>query len=245
MEELIKIKEASGQQLVSARELHEFLEVKSRFNDWIKNRITKYDFIDGIDYTKILVQCNRGQNEYDFVISLDMAKELSMVENNENGKKARRYFIACEKKLKEIVQPKLPSTYKEALIELLAKVEENEKLLLENNKISLENRLLNGEVFTWANKNLINALVRKYGATMGDFGSAWTEFKKNLLYKYSININSRMTAFLNNGGKKSKRRTLDMLYTDEEISNGIKTILSMCNEEDIDISDVIKHCSEN
>lgn len=103
MQELIKITtNEEGQQLVSARELHGFLEVKSRFNDWIKNRIEKYGFKENIDYTKILVQCIRGQNEYDFALVLDMAKELSMVENNEKGRQARQYFIACEKKLKQL-----------------------------------------------------------------------------------------------------------------------------------------------
>lgn len=79
--ELIKIKNENGINLVSARELHEFLEVKSRFNDWIENRIEKYEFIENSDYTKILVECNRGQNKYDYILKLDMAKELSMIEN--------------------------------------------------------------------------------------------------------------------------------------------------------------------
>lgn len=132
MNELIKITEKEGQQLVSARELHEFLEVNSRFNDWIGNRIRKYEFEEGNDYTKILVQCIRGQNEYDYAITIDMAKELSMVENNEKGKKARKYFIQCEKKLKGINQPKLPTTYKEALLKLVEAEEEKERLQLEN-----------------------------------------------------------------------------------------------------------------
>ena len=56
MKELIKVTtNDKGQQLVSARELHEFLEVKSRFNDWITNRINKYEFEFEIDYTKFLV----------------------------------------------------------------------------------------------------------------------------------------------------------------------------------------------
>ena len=132
MNELIKITEKKGQQLVSARELHEFLEVNSRFNDWIGNRIRKYEFEEGNDYTKILVQCIRGQNEYDYAITIDMAKELSMVENNEKGKKARKYFIQCEKKLKGINQPKLPTTYKEALLQLVEAEEEKERLQLAN-----------------------------------------------------------------------------------------------------------------
>lgn len=123
--ELIKVTYEEEKALVSARELHEFLEVKSRFNDWIKNRINKYELEENIDYTKILVQCIRGQNEYDYVLLLDTAKELSMVENNEKGKQARKYFIQCEKKLKEVVnKPVLPQDYLSALKALVASEEE-------------------------------------------------------------------------------------------------------------------------
>lgn len=101
MNELIKI---NNDGLVSGRELHEFLEVKSRFNDWVNNKISKYSFEENNDYTKILVQCVRGQNEYDYALTLDTAKELSMVENNEKGKEARKYFIRCEKELKKVGQ---------------------------------------------------------------------------------------------------------------------------------------------
>lgn len=108
MNELINVKNENGELLVSARDLHKGLEVKSRFNDWINNRIKKYDFIENIDYTKFLVECNRGQNVYDFILKIDVAKELSMVENNEKGRQIRRYFIECEKKIKETMnQPTL------------------------------------------------------------------------------------------------------------------------------------------
>jgi phage regulator Rha-like protein len=155
--------------------------------------------------------------------------------------KTEEYIENLENKLKQ--QIKLPS-YSEALRQLADKIEENEILKIENKTISLENRLLNKEVFEWAGKPLINALVRKYGATVSDFGKAWTEFKKSLLYSYGININSRITNYLNASGKKTKPKTLDMLKTQEEISNGIATIISMCKECDVNIIDVLKHYSE-
>ena len=105
MKELIKIQTNEvGENCVSARELHEGLEIKSRFNDWIINRIKKYGFEENTDYTKILVQCKRGQNEYDYIITVDMGKELCMVENNELGRQFRRYFIESEKKLKQVTK---------------------------------------------------------------------------------------------------------------------------------------------
>lgn len=108
--ELIKVDtNEKGEIIVSGRELHELLEVTTRYNDWIKNRITKYDFIENVDFiclTKVLVtqteQGKRGESKYiDHAITLNMAKELSMVENNAKGRQARRYFIECEKQLLE------------------------------------------------------------------------------------------------------------------------------------------------
>lgn len=105
------IENEKGQQVVSSRELHYFLGIKSRHSDWIKNRIQKYEFAENFDYTKILVQSElitknlviknsqRGgdRKSADYLLSLNMAKELCMIENNEKGKEARRYFIECER----------------------------------------------------------------------------------------------------------------------------------------------------
>ena len=113
MKELIKIQTNEvGENCVSARELHEGLEVKSKFADWIKNRIKKYGFEENTDYIclskNLETQRINGQRgvtaEKDYIITVDMAKELCMVENNELGRKFRKYFIEAEKKLKEITK---------------------------------------------------------------------------------------------------------------------------------------------
>lgn len=88
---------------VDARELHTFLESKQDFSTWIKNRIEKYEFVESIDYVLVhnfVEQVSGTKERIDYTISIDMAKELSMVENNGKGKEARRYFIRCEKELK-------------------------------------------------------------------------------------------------------------------------------------------------
>ncbi|AMD85107.1 Phage anti-repressor protein [Capnocytophaga haemolytica] len=103
MKELIKITEQNGVQAVSARELHKFLEVGKDFSNWIKDRINKYDFVEGIDFE---VFANSGENPnggrplIEYALTLDTAKEIAMVEGNERGKQARRYFIEVEKKYK-------------------------------------------------------------------------------------------------------------------------------------------------
>lgn len=113
--ELIKIvTNEQGQNCVSARELHEGLGVGSKFYDWITKRIKKYEFEENTDFIKVTqkkVTMNtlgnsRAYNEDDYIITIDMAKELCMVENNDLGKKFRKYFIECEKKLQEVQQPK-------------------------------------------------------------------------------------------------------------------------------------------
>lgn len=119
---------------VDARSLHAFLGVKSRFNDWIANRISDFGFVENKDYsifTKNLAKPNRGRPTTEYILSLDMAKELSMVERTEKGKQARLYFIECERRAKEaaVAAPKVPQTLSEAL--RLAADIEDQKLALE------------------------------------------------------------------------------------------------------------------
>ena len=100
MEEIIKITEKDGQKAVNARELHAFLGVGKDFSSWIKERISKYGFVENQDYfsfTEIGEREIGATVRKEYAISLDMAKELSMVENNEKGRMARKYFIECEK----------------------------------------------------------------------------------------------------------------------------------------------------
>lgn len=91
---------------VNARELWEKLGVKRDFSTWIKQRIDKYDFVEGFDYLAKTGELDSTglQGKIDYFISLDMAKELSMVENNAQGKKARRYFIECEKASRNAIE---------------------------------------------------------------------------------------------------------------------------------------------
>lgn len=101
MDELIKITEHDGKRAVSARELHQFLENKRQFADWIKQRIDQYGFVENQDFEVIhnfVKKPEGGRPTTEYALSINMAKELSMVENNENGRMARKYFIECEKK---------------------------------------------------------------------------------------------------------------------------------------------------
>ena len=134
--ELIKITEQNGKKAVSARELHAFLESKRDFSNWIKDRIEKYGFIENQDFevfNKFGENSNGGRPLIEYALSIDCAKEISMVEGNEKGKQARRYFIECEKQLQNNVY-QIPQSYSEALklaYEQSIKIESQQKLIEE------------------------------------------------------------------------------------------------------------------
>ncbi|AHB80186.1 phage antirepressor Ant [Escherichia coli] len=90
--------------LVNARDLHGFLEVGKDFSNWIRAKLNEYGFVENLDY--ILFSPNLaktpGRRRKDYHLTLDTAKELAMVERNEKGRQIRRYFIECEKKLRNI-----------------------------------------------------------------------------------------------------------------------------------------------
>jgi len=132
MNELIPIHSATLQNdtvsTVNARDLHTFLEVGKDFSNWIKDRIQQYGFVEGTDYLMVFAKTGEnpepvetgdlfcspkrqsrakrgGRPAKNYHLTMDMAKELSMVERNVKGKQARLYFIECERRAKMAVQP--------------------------------------------------------------------------------------------------------------------------------------------
>ncbi|ECT4084372.1 TPA: antA/AntB antirepressor family protein [Campylobacter jejuni] len=86
---------------VNAREIYKYIKITSNFAEWINRRINHYNFIENQDYI-IEIVYTKGRPRKEYYVTLDMAKELCMVENNEKGRQARRYFIECEKRLKNL-----------------------------------------------------------------------------------------------------------------------------------------------
>lgn len=97
-------------QTVSARDLHAFLEVGKDFSTWIKDRIEQFGFSEGADFVKFPeIGESTSKMKMEYALTIDMAKELSMVERNQKGKEARLYFIECEKLAKQstLIDPKV------------------------------------------------------------------------------------------------------------------------------------------
>lgn len=97
MTELIKVEKRG----VSAFELYEYLKVGTKFSMWIKRRFADYGFKEGEDFIPFLGQSNGGRPREDFILSLDTAKEIAMVEKTKEGREIRKYFIECEKKFRQ------------------------------------------------------------------------------------------------------------------------------------------------
>jgi hypothetical protein len=118
---------------------------------------------------------------------------------------------------------------------------QNTVLKNKNNTLAAENGLLSAQVLSWDGRPLVNALVRAYAANVfgGNWADAWNTFKKELLYKHSINLNARITAHLNDTGKLTKPKTLDML-SDAEVPNAVSTAVAMCRSGDVDIVGLIE-----
>ncbi|MBK9497379.1 MAG: antA/AntB antirepressor family protein [Xanthomonadales bacterium] len=91
-------------QLCNARDLHTALEVGDRFDQWIRRRISEYSFTEGEDFCTNLCKTG-GRPATDYHLTLDMAKELAMLENNPIGRQVRRYFIQIEKKVGRSAYP--------------------------------------------------------------------------------------------------------------------------------------------
>ena len=122
--------------------------------------------------------------------------------------------------------------------ERIARKEAEKKVINLNN----ENDLLSQKALEWAGRPLINALVRAYASSLdNNFSLAWRNFKKEALYQHSINLNARITAYINATAKKPK--TLNMLE-DDELPQAISTAVALCRNNNVNIDYILAKYNE-
>ena len=172
MNELIKIQvNENGEQLVSARDLHKFLEIGTQFTKWF-DRMCEYGFVENKDYIaisqkRLTVQGNETTYT-DYMMKLSMAKEISMIQRNEKGKEAREYFIKCEEawNTPEMVlaranqiQSRMIENYKDKVILLEQKIEEQKpKVIFADAVETSKNSILIGD---------LAKIIKQNGTDMG------------------------------------------------------------------------------
>jgi phage anti-repressor protein len=232
MNELIKIHTNENGQAVSARDLHNALGMQKDFSDWFKYQANKLGLIEGLDFTPILgskTEGSGGHNKIDYIMSIDTAKHIAMMSGGENAHKIREYFIQVEKAWNspEMVMARGLQMANKQIDGFKEKV----------TYLETENKLLAGETLQWTDRKILEAIVKKYGGKIG-YAEAWREFKKELLYKHGINLNSRITNYMNTSGKKTAPKTLSMIH-DDELPDCISTAVALCNRNNINISAII------
>ena len=130
--ELIKVAtNAQGNKVVSARDLHQFLENKDNINTWFTRQLKRAMLVENEDYVRVAFLQPSGQTSIDYAINIQSAKEIAMLNGGDKGKEARLYFIECERKSKEVLHTQLPATYIDALKALVASEEAKEQALLQ------------------------------------------------------------------------------------------------------------------
>jgi len=177
---------------VDGRGLWEFLNIPTKFADWIKYQIETLGLIESQDFLKIKKTIGIRQNgQIDYLLTVDIAKELAMLSRTERGKKARQYFIEAEKKLKELSKPKELSRLE--ILELaLATEKENLRLQADldyKNQIVIERA---ESVPPETMRITINRIVKNYAKQNGLlYTTVWNKLYEEFKYIYHIDLKTR------------------------------------------------------
>ena len=259
MNEIITVNYDSEQPTVLGRDLHEALEIKTEYKKWF-SRMCEYGFDENVDFIKVTQKCltsSTGQNITDHQLTIPMAKEICMLQRSEKGKMCRQYFIGIEEKWNtpEVVMARALQMANRKLDEvrntnmLLEErvntllednntlLESNNTLLESNEELTTSNKVFVTNVNTWDYKSILNSLVRVYAMTCfsGRFGQAWNDYFKQLKYKYHIDLKKRKVS----SEVKGNEAIIDLLREDE-ISDAVRMIVAICEENGINTGKIIK-----
>lgn len=178
MNDLIKINRANdGEATVSGRELHQALEIKTAYKDWFP-RMVEYGFVEGEDFCSFLSESTGGRPSTDHAITLDMAKEICMIQRTPQGRACRQYFIQAEKEYRNNC-----FNYQQ----LAERVERLEKMITqplpqtkEPQRITLctETNLKGGKLMIYS---IIANDENAYNYTLRDFSNLTNLTQKNIL----------------------------------------------------------------
>ena len=182
MNELIKVNYDSDRPTLSGRELHEFLEVESNYTTWFK-RMCEYGFDENIDFVtyfpNLESELHGGHNKRDHQLTIDMAKEICMLQRTERGKQARQYFIALEKAWNT----------PEMILSRALKVAEQQmkQLQIRNSQLTVDNQIMKpkAEYFDELVERGLNTGIRETAKELGIKERKFINFllEKKYLYR--------------------------------------------------------------
>lgn len=202
MNELIKVIYDNDQPTVSGRELHGFLEVGTEYAKWFE-RMCEYGFFDGIDFSPFLTESTGGRPATDHQLTIEMAKEICMIQRSEKGKAARRYFLDLEKAWNspERVMARALQIADRKIKSLEAKVEADKpKVLFAETVAVSETSILVGE---------LAKLLRQNGVKMGQNRLfSWMREKGYLIRRRGSDYNMPTQKSVELGLLEIKERTI-------------------------------------
>ncbi len=233
MNELIKINNSK----VSGRELHEFLQIETRYNDWFE-RMREYGFVEGIDFYSKMSKTSPqgGRPSIDHEMTIDMAKEISMIQRNERGKQARLYFIECEKRLKG-----KPLSQVEILAQAAQQLVEQERelarLRLDTEEIRKEQKIQASRIDTFncvctegAKRQKLVAMIQAYAAKNGlTYREGWHRFKAAYNTAFRTSLGNSISYYMKEHGLKKKPSVPEFLETKGLLDDALRVADKMLN----------------
>lgn len=231
MNELIRI---DNDNKVSGRELHDFLEVGTAYKDWFP-RMAEYGFVEGTDFCSKMSESTGGRPALDHRMTIDMAKEICMIQRTDKGKQARQYFIECERRLKK------PMSQLELMVASAQQLLEHDRAIkeIEAHQAHTDKRIdgmqevisLSPESWRTDTTTLLNKMVDKAGdrSLFKDFRN---ESYKILDKRMGVSVETRLTnmrrRMLESGCSKTaiqKANVLDVIGQDKKLVEGYTAII--------------------
>lgn len=223
MNELIKtITRDDGTIAVSGRELHDFLEVGKDFSSWFKD-MAEYGFEVGKDFSPISVKTpNGGRPRIEYVMTLDMAKEVAMIQRTDRGKQARQYFIEIDKQAHHDLTGLSPAT-RAAVAATQALAAQERRLNRVDAKVNAISDIVSISTMDWrqATREIITKIAHMRG---DDYQATRNDIYKDVEHRGGYSLSTRLTNLRNRMAgegqslsKRNKTNKVDVIGNDKRL----------------------------
>jgi phage anti-repressor protein len=222
-----------GYRVVNARDLHEQLVSKQEFSNWIKRRISNYGFTENEDYfsfDKIIKREKGASVRKEYILTIDTAKEIAMVENNEQGRAIRKYFIEVEKRFRAKRPTTMLEVLQSAIDQMILQEKQIQQIKKENQ--TLKYRIENlDQIDTIGDlQQRLNKMVKRYAWNNGlNMGTAWKHFDQAFNTAFRTNLNQRKNNYVRKHGLKGLTRPQYLSVTNQ-LEDAIRVADKMLNQ---------------
>ncbi|WP_079709957.1 antA/AntB antirepressor family protein [Paraliobacillus ryukyuensis] len=233
-DDFLKVYETpKGEKVVNARDLHEQMMIGKDFSTWIKDRIQKYGFIENEDFILTITKTGERKNviRYEYLLTLDTAKEIAMVQNNEQGRAIRKYFIEVEKRFSNQNKPQsvedLIIMQANSMKELRQEVDTTKKELT-----TVKHRLDNYDNLDTIGdlQQRFNKMIKRFAWDNGfNMSKAWKSFDQAYNTAFRTNLTAKRNNYCDKHGLKSLSRPQYLSVTNQ-LEDAVRVAEKMLNQ---------------